>query len=57
MKQNKKEVDYKVFFILGISLLALGIICMGIRFGLGISFLGAGVCFLAIELANKSKWK
>ena len=58
-KQGEKyeEPDYQVFFIMGISFLPLGIaftVAIGPAF---IGFIGIGICYMAIGLANKDKWK
>jgi hypothetical protein len=58
-KQDEKyeEPDYQVFFIMGISFLPLGIvftIAIGPAF---IGFIGIGICYMAIGLTNKEKWK
>jgi hypothetical protein len=45
------EPDYRVFFILGITWLPLGIATDNP------GFLGMGAVFMAIGLANRSKWK
>lgn len=50
-KGQKIEPDYRVFFILGITWLPLGIATDNP------GFLGMGVVFMAIGLANRSKWK
>ena len=57
-KETKfEEPDYQVFFIMGISFLPLGIvftIAIGPAF---IGFTGIGICYMAIGLANRDKWK
>ena len=58
-KQEGKyeEPDYRVFFIMGISFLPIGIVFM-ITVSLAfIGFTGIGICYMAIGLANKDKWK
>lgn len=50
-KGQKVEPDYRVFFILGITWLPLGIATDNP------GFLGMGAVFTAIGLANRSKWK
>ncbi len=50
-KGQKVEPDYRVFFILGITWLPLGIATDNP------GFLGMGAVFMAIGLANRSKWK
>ena len=63
MKKNSKneqtkEVDYRVFFILGISFLPLGIVLTFVVGNPGfIGFMGLGIAYIAIGLANKDKWK
>jgi len=60
-KKNKegtfKEPDYLAFFILGISFLPMGIIFTTVINPAFIGFLGIGVCYMAIGLANLDKWK
>jgi len=48
---QKIKPDYRVFFILGITWLPLGIATDNP------GFLGMGAVFMAIGLANRSKWK
>ena len=64
-KVTSKVTNYKAFFILGISFLALGII-YGIVFlssdttaflPLGIVFIGLGLSYIAIGLSNRDKWE
>ena len=50
-KGQKIKPDYRVFFILGITWLPLGIATDNP------GFLGMGAVFMAIGLANRSKWK
>ena len=60
-----KGTDYRAFFTLGISFLALGIIyeivllvsCTKVFLVLGIVFIGLGISYLAIGLGNKDKWQ
>lgn len=56
-KINQGEVNYKVFFILGISFLPIGIILWlttGNSGLLGLS--GLGAAYMAIGLSNRNKW-
>jgi len=61
--QKSKEVDYQVFFILGISFLPVGIIFTVLSFtsdfsgALGTPFLAMGVIYIAIALGNRNKSK
>jgi len=62
MKNRKneltKEIDYRVFFIMGISFLPLGIVLTFVVDNPGfIGFMGLGIAYIAIGLANKDKWK
>lgn len=57
-EEPKKEIDYKAFYIMGISFLPLGIILTVTVDNPGfIGFTGLGACYIAIGLANKDKWK
>ena len=55
--KDEKPTDYRVFFIVGTSLIAMGISLMS---AVGPAFikiiLGGGVAFMAIGLANRDKW-
>jgi len=63
VKKNKrneqmKEVDYRAFFIMGISFLLLGIVLTFVIGNPGfIGFMVLGIAYIAIGLANKDKWK
>lgn len=48
---QKMEPDYRVFFILGITWLPLGIATDNP------AFLGLGAVFMVVGLANRGKWK
>lgn len=50
-KEEKAEPNYRLFFILGITWLPLGIATDNTV------FLGLGAVFLITGLANKDKWK
>ena len=56
-QKKEEEVDYQAFFILGISLVSLGITFTTIISPGFISFLGAGVCFMAIGLSHRDSWE
>lgn len=57
------EPNYYTFFVLGVSFIPIGLIWMILSFSLdisfvvGIPFLGLGVTYLGIGLANRDKWK
>lgn len=56
--EQSKEVDYRVFFIMGISFLPLGIVLTFVVGNPGfIGFMGLGIAYMAIGLANKDNWK
>ena len=51
------EPDYRVFFILGITFLPMGLVFI---FVIGPPFIGIstlGLCYLVIGLINRKKWK
>jgi hypothetical protein len=55
---KRKEIDYRAFFIMGISFLPLGIVLTFVVGNPGfIGFMGLGIAYIAIGLANKDKWK
>jgi predicted permease len=57
-KEPTKEVDYRAFFIMGISFLPLGIVLSFVVGNPGfIGFIGLGIFYIVIGLANKDKWK
>ena len=55
--KDEKPTDYRPFFILGISLISMGISLMSAVGPVFISFLGCGVVFMMIGLANRDKWE
>lgn len=57
MRRRKKKcaTDYRGFFIIGIIWVLFGI-SFYIRDG-SLAFLGMGIVFLIVGLANKDKWK
>jgi len=51
------ESNYQVFFILGIVWIPIGIVFMvTINLVIGIAFMGLGLSYIAIGLANRDKW-
>lgn len=52
-----EEPNYQAFFIMGISFLPLGILFTIAVSPAFIGFIGIGICYIAIGLANKHKWK
>jgi Gpi18-like mannosyltransferase len=56
-KDEYEEPNYQTFFILGITFLPMGIIFMIIIGPAFIAFTGMGLCYLAIGLANRDKWR
>ena len=51
------ELDYRVFFILGICWLPLSVVFISAEIALGYVFLVLGFMYLVIGLANRDKWK
>jgi hypothetical protein len=52
-----KEPDYQAFFVMGLCFLPLGIIfTFTINLGF-IGFMGLGIFYIALGLANKDKWE
>jgi len=56
-KKKSKEIDYYVFFVLGISFLPMGIIFSATISPGFMGFMGLGAVYMAIGLAHKDKWK
>ena len=63
MFKKKKEgktgkINYKIFFIVGLVWIPIGSVYMiAVNLVMGIAFMGLGVSYIAIGLANKDKWK
>jgi hypothetical protein len=60
MKKNhylNRKIDYKVFYIIGILWLFLGIIFTISAISARIFFFSLGLVFLSFSLANRDKWK
>ena len=57
-KEGKtREINYQVFFYLGISWIPIGCVFMiAINTVLGIAFMGMGASYVVIGLANRDKW-
>jgi hypothetical protein len=52
------EPNYQVFFNVGMIWIPVGVVFMiTINFVIGIAFMGMGLSYLAIGLANKDKWE
>lgn len=57
-RKSKDNIDYRTFFLVGISLSGTGIVlAVAVGIAMGIAFIGSGITFLAIGLANRDKWK
>jgi len=52
-----KEPDYRAFFIMGICFLPMGIIFTSSVNPGFVGFIGLGIIYMAIGLANRDKWK
>ena len=51
------EPNYKVFFIIGITWIPIGVVFMiTVHPVIGMSFMALGVSYMAIGLANRDKW-
>jgi len=58
ISEQIKEIDYRAFFIMGISFLPLGIVLSVVIGNPGfIGFIGLGAFYIVFGLANKDKWK
>ena len=65
-KKEKKfqEIDYRAFFILGVTFLPLGVLYEIIYFVadimvflvLGLAFIAMGITYLGVGLKNRDKW-
>ena len=62
-KEGKQQVDYRNFFVLGMTWVPLSIILMivffilQIPFYIGLPLLALGIIYLSIGLVNRDKWK
>jgi len=56
-KGKKQEMDYKTFYIIGISWLPLGIVFTASDMPIGIPFFAMGLVFLSLGLAHRDKWQ
>ena len=52
-----EEPNFQVFFILGICFLPMDIVFMIVISPVFIFYMALGLCYIAIGLANKNKWK
>jgi hypothetical protein len=52
-----KEPNYRAFFIMGICFLPMGIIFTSSVNPGFVGFIGLGIIYMAIGLANRDKWK
>ena len=50
-RKQKQQMNYRMFFIIGVTWLPLGIATQNYVFSV------VGACFLALGLANRKKWK
>ena len=52
------ETNYQVFFIIGIAWIPIGsVFIFTINHVMGIAFMGLGIAYTAIGLANRDKWE
>ena len=53
-----KDIDYKVFYLLGFVWMPIGIVfIIAVNPAIGIAFMGLGISYIVIGLANRDKWK
>jgi len=58
MEKQVRTINYKLIFLLGISLMLLGVIfSIFLNPGSGVSLIGVGVLFEIVGLANREKWR
>ena len=52
------EPNYKVFFIVGLAWIPIGaVFIITINIVMGVAFMGLGLSYMAIGLANRDKWE
>jgi len=52
------EPNYQVFFTIGMAWIPIGsVFIITINLLMGISFMGLGIAYMAIGLANRDKWE
>jgi hypothetical protein len=56
VEQTKTEIDYRVFFALGVCFMGLGVVFTSAISLAFVSFLGCGVVFMIIGLAKRDQW-
>ncbi len=56
-KVESADVDYRVFFILGISFFPFAIVFIATDIPVGYVFFVLGIVYLVIGLSNRDKWK
>jgi len=56
MNKKNKEINYLSLFLLGCSLLSVGVIFTAAINPALISIMASGICLIAIGLAKRDKW-
>jgi hypothetical protein len=57
-RKKEENFDYRVFFIIGISLFGTGMaLALSIGLAMGIGLIGGGIGLFVIGLSNQDKWK
>jgi len=57
MKKQKRGINYKAFFFLGITFTGAGVVFMSaVNAGLGTAFIALGIVYMIIGGINKDKW-
>ena len=54
---GKGDIDYRAFYIMGISFLPLGIIFTAAISPAFVSFIALGIIYMAIGIQHKDEWK
>ena len=55
-RQPRRQTNYQAFLVLGIAMIALGLTMTATKTeGISVPFIGAGICFLAIGLGDRTK--
>jgi hypothetical protein len=57
MTEEKKELNYKAIFLVGITFVGAGVAISAATGAAGIGITGMGVVFILIGVRNRDKWK
>jgi hypothetical protein len=56
MNEKNTEINYLSLFLIGCSLLSIGVIFTAVINPVFISIMGSGICLIAIVLVKREKW-